>query len=252
MFGHKEKAAIAGLGPQHQALLNDATLAVTQSAAQWGELFTALVEPHPLIHRHHLPARTLDAVVPLIRVISQDVAPTAGIGVRLDLRGPDAPGKTGPGRKLPTSGRVTKAEEVTSWDPWFVLAAPLRNGSELEVSIVDVTRSRHLQKRSASGKTKRKTKAKTTQRVMAKLTTAKDVAVNAPPPSPATSWLQVNAQPKGSRQLVVARGKYPMPPSPAPGWQVTTVLLVLAEVFRWLPPEPAGADPATPLAGAPA
>ncbi len=255
MFGHKEKAAIAALAPQHQALLNEATLAVTQSAAQWGELFTELAAPHPLIHRHHLPPRTLDVVVPLIRVISQDVDPTAGIGVRLDLRGPDAAGKTGASRKLPAAGRVTKAEEAISWDPWFVVSAPLRNGAELEVSIVDVTRSRHLQKRSQSGKIKRKTKAKVTQRVVAKLTTAKDVIPVPPPPSPATGWLQVSAKPKGSRHVVLARGKYPIPVAPAPGWQVTTVLLVLAEVFRWVPPAPDDTDapsPVAPMAGAPA
>ena len=84
MFGKKEKQAIARLPPQHQALLNDGALAVTQSEEQWAELFRSLATPHPDIHRHRLPPRLMDVVVPIIRVLSEDASATSGIGVRLD------------------------------------------------------------------------------------------------------------------------------------------------------------------------
>jgi hypothetical protein len=165
----------------------------------------------------------------------RDVEPAAGIGVRVDLRGPEAPGKTGAGHELPVSGRVTKAEEFVSWDPWLVVGAPLRDGSHLELTVVDVVRTRKLRTRSQSGKIKWKQKAKVAQRISAKLTTAKGAVVTPPPPSPATSWLRMSAKPKGTRHLVVARGKYPIV-SARPGWQLTTIMLVVAEVFRWVEP----------------
>src|SRR5438874_2489874 len=96
MFGKKEKQAIAALPPLHQALITDHAIAVTQSPAQWSELFASLATHDISVHKHPLPPRTLEVLVPLIRVLSQDVAPLAGIGVRADLRGPDAAGKVGP------------------------------------------------------------------------------------------------------------------------------------------------------------
>ncbi len=250
MFGHKEKAAIAELSPQHQALLNDQRLAVTQSSAQWAQLFAELAVPHPVIHRHHLPPRTLDVVVPIIRVISEDVDPTTGIGVRLDLRGAGAPEKVVAHQDLPTHGSITKLEQTIEWDPWLVVDTDLRNDFHLELSVTDVVRTHNIRKRSASGKTKHKTKAKGTQRVAAKLTTPKGRGVVPPAPSAATSWMAVTAKPKGSRFLVSAQGKYPLPVAPQPGWQVNTVLLVLAELFRWVAPE--APDVPAPAAGNPA
>lgn len=241
---------MAALPPQHRALLDDRALAVTQSPGQWAELFTSLATPHPDIRKHHVPPRAFEVLVPLVRVLGEDVEPTAGIGVRVDLRGADAPGKTGAAHPLPTSGSVTKAEELVSWDPWLVIEAPLRNGGHLELSVVDVVRTRKLRKRSQSGKIKWKSKAKTTQRITAKLTTAKGDTIAAPAPSAATNWLRVTAKPKGSRHLVIARGKYPMVAAPPPGWQLNTVLLVIAELFRWVTPA-AGDAVATGTDGAP-
>jgi len=236
MFGKKEKQAIARLPPQHQALLNDGALAVTQSKEQWAELFRSLATPHPDIHRHRLPPRLMDVVVPIVRVLSEDASATSGIGVRLDLRGHEAPGKVGPSRDLPTHGNITKLSEATAWDPWFVLEGFLKDGSHLELSIVDVVRTRKIRKRSASGKTKWKQKAKPAQRVSAKLTLDKGRGIAPPAPSPATSWLKVAAKPKGPRFVITAQGKYQIPPNPQAGWQVNTVLLVVAEVFRWAAP----------------
>jgi hypothetical protein len=256
MFGKKEKQAIACLPPQHQALLNDGALAVTQSKAQWAALFTSLATPQPEVHRHRLPGRLMDVVVPLLRVVSEDVDKDAGIGVRLDLRGHEAAGKVGPSRDLPTHGNITKLSESTAWDPWLVVDTDLKDGSHLELAVVDVVRMRKIRKRSRSGKTKWKQKAKPTQRVTAKLTLPKDRGINPPAPSPATSWLKVAAKPKGSRFVVTAQGKYQLPHNPQPGWQVNTVLLVVAEVFRWVAPAAPGADgdgsaPVPPAAPAP-
>jgi hypothetical protein len=47
--------------------------------------------------------------------------------------------------------------------------------------------------------------------------------------------LRVSAQPKGSRHVVSAKAKYPLAATPQAGWQLNTVMLAVAEVFRWVP-----------------
>lgn len=235
MFGRKEKAALAALPPQHRSLAADHVLAVAQTPRQWDELFQSLANHEQLVRRHPLPPRVREILLPLVRVVGQDVEPDAAIGVTADLRGPDAPGKVHPGRQLQPVFPVTRIEETVSWDPWLVLSADLRNGAHLDLTVVDVARIHQLRKRSSSGKTKLKTKRKASQRLAVTLKTAKDAVVVPPPPSPATGWLRVSAQPKGNRHVVSAKAKYPLPAAPAAGWQLNTIMLATAEVFRWVP-----------------
>jgi hypothetical protein len=235
MFGRKEKAALAALPPQHRSLAADHVLAVAQTPRQWDELFQSLAMHEQSVRRHPLPPRVREILLPLVRVLGQDVEPDAVIGITADLRGPDTPDKLHPGRQLQPIFPVTKIDETVSWDPWLVLSADLRNGAHLDVTIVDVGRIHKLRKRSSSGKTKWKTKRKASQRIAITLKTAKDAVVVAPRPSPATQWLRVSAQPKGSRHVVSAKAKYPLVDAAQPGWQLNTIMLAIAEVFRWVP-----------------
>jgi hypothetical protein len=235
MFGRKEKAAVAALPPQHRALAVDHALAVAQTPEQWSALFASLARNDQLVPRHPLPPRVPDVLVRLVRVLSQDVDPGGTIGVTADLRGPDAPGKVHPGRQLQPVRPVTRIDEQISWDPWLVLSAALRNGGQLDLTVVDVGRIHTIRKRSSSGKTKLRSKRKDVQRIAVTLKTAKGAVIAPPPPSPATGWLRVSAQAKGERSVVVAKGKYPIPASAPAGWQLNTIMLSLAEVFRWVP-----------------
>jgi hypothetical protein len=235
MFGRKRKAAIAALPPHHRALAVDQRLAAAMAPRQWDELFQGLAMHDQLGTRTPLPARVSEVLVPLVRVLSQDVGPEGVIGITADLRGPDQPDKLHPGRQLQPRPPVTKIDETISWDPWLVLSADLRNGSHLDVTVVDVGRIQKVRKRSSSGKTKWKTKRKVAQRVAITLKTDKGAVVVPPPPSPATQWLRVSAQPKGTRHVVTAKAKYPVPSPAQPGWQLHTLMLAMAEVFRWVP-----------------
>ena len=235
MFGRKEKAALAALPPQHRSLAVDHVLAVAQTPSQWDDLFRSLANPQQVVRKHPLPPRVGEILVPLVRVLGLDVAPDAAIGVTVDLRGPEAPGKVHPGRQLRPNPPVTRIDETVSWDPWLVLSADLRNGARLAVTVVDVGRMQKVRKRSASGKTKTKTKRRSVQRVAVTLKTAKGATLAPPAPSPATQWLRVSAQPKGDRHVVAAKAKYPLPDVPQPGWQLNTIMLAIAEVFRWVP-----------------
>lgn len=235
MFGRKRKAALAALPPHHRALAVDQRLAAAMAPRDWDQLFQGLATHAQLGTRTSLPGRVHEIVIPLVRVLSQDVAPDGAIGVTLDLRGPDAPDKLHPGRALQPIPPVTRIDETISWDPWMVLSADLRNGAHLDVTVIDVGRIHKLRKRSSSGKIKWKTKRKASQRLAITLRTAKGAVVVAPPPSPATRWLRVSALPKGARHVITAKAKYPVPSAPQPGWQLHTLMLAIAEVFRWVP-----------------
>src|SRR4051794_4932211 len=119
MFGRKEKAAIAALPPQHRALAIDHVLAVAQTPRQWDELLQSLTMHEQSVHKHPLPPRVREILVPLLRVLAQDVEPDAVIGVTTDLRGPGVVHKVHPGRQLQPVRPVTKIEELIAWDPWL-------------------------------------------------------------------------------------------------------------------------------------
>ena len=234
MFGRKEKAAVAALPAQHRALAVEQVLSVAQTPAQWDELFASLTQHEQLVRKHPLPPRVRDVVVPLVRALSEDVEPDGIIGATIDLRGPEARGKLHPGRQLPAIAPVTRIEEQIAWDPWLVLRVGLRHGAQLDLNVTDTVRIQELRKRSRSGKTKFKTKRKANQRIAVTLKTAKGAVVTPPPPSPATGWLRMSSTAKDTRHVVGAKGKYPLPDPVAPGWQLKTVMLAIAETFRWV------------------
>ncbi len=233
---------MAALPAQHRALAADHALAVAQTPAQWDELFASLAHHDQLVRRHEIPRRTTEILLPLVRVLSQDVEPDAVIGVTTDLRGPDVAGKLHPGRSLAPVPPVTRIDETVSWDPWLVVSADLRNGAHLDLTVVDVGRIQKLRKRSASGKTKFKTKRKSSQRITATLRTAKHAVVVPPAPSAATSWLRVSSREKGDRHLVVAKATFPVAADQPAGWQLHMIMVTLAELFRWVPEPDADAD----------
>lgn len=234
MFGHKNKAAVAALPPQHRALAIDGMLSVAQTPAQWNDLFASLTQHEALVRKPALPPRVREVVLPLVRALSQDVEPDGIIGATIDLRGNEAPGKVHPGRQLPPIPPVIKIDEQMAWDPWLVLRADLHDDSQLDLTVTDVVRTQKLRKRSASGKTKLKTKRKVSQRITVTLKTAKGAIVVPPPPSPATNWLGIRDTPKDTRHVIAARAKYALPEPALPGWQLKTVMLAIAEVFRWV------------------
>ena len=215
----------------------DGFLSVEQSPAQWEHLFASLAQHETLVRKPPLEPRAREVVLPLLRALSQDVEPDALIGATIDLRGSNAPGKLHPGRQLQPIPPVTKIEETLAWDPWLVLRAALHDGSQLDMNVTDAIRTRKVRKRSRSGKTKYKTKRKASQRITVTLKTAKGALVAAPAPSPASNWLQTSGTAKGDRHVIVAKAKLAIPDSTPPAWQLKTVMVAIAEVFRWVAPK---------------
>lgn len=246
MFGRKERQAIAALPPLHQQLLRDKALELSQAPAQWKPLLASLRAHQATVRRHPLPPRTNDLVVPLLAALLQDVPADSFLGMRLDLRGPDAPGKAGPAQELAPQGRVLKCTQLFQTDPWLALHTQLDDKVVLTVWVTDVVRVRKIRKRGSSGKVKYATKSKATQRVRVRLVVPNERLVRAPATgSPA--WCRVTMKRGESKVVLDAKAKYPKPNNDG-AWQLKTLLLVIGQVFRWLPPV-TDEEPATPTSG---
>ena len=95
----------------------------------------------------------------LLKRLQVDLAPDAPVRLKLDLRQDDVREK-----------RVK--EDMVGWwntqffvDPWFLLEAPLADGTMLRIHMVERLQKRERSKTSASGRTKTKTKRKGSARL---------------------------------------------------------------------------------------
>jgi hypothetical protein len=234
MFWRAQKAAIAGFHPLHQALIGQRGFAATQPAAGWTALIASLHQHAGLVRRAKwaLPARTLDVVVPLIMELCSDLGPTGTLSVAADLRGLKAPGKSGLPRELPVRPPLRSATETWSVDPWLRLRAELRDGSILEILVVDRERARKITKRNPRGKYKQKRKSKLTQTIRVRRRLPKDTAGQVPP-TPPPAWIGVFVR-EGQRRSVLATAKLSRVPHSAQE-QLDRILSVATEPFRWTP-----------------
>jgi hypothetical protein len=234
MFWREQKAALAGFHPLHQALVHQRGFAATQPAAGWAALVDSLHQHAGRVKRRKwaLPARTLDVVVPLIVEICSDLGPKGTLAVTVDLRGRDVPGKTGPERQLPVRPPVKSATEAWTVDPWLRLRGELRDGSVLEILVVDRERRRRITKRNPRGKTKAKRKSKVVQAIRVRRRLPRDLASQVPS-TPPPAWIGVFVR-EGERRSVLAGAKLNRIPQTGQE-QVDRILSVATEPFRWTP-----------------
>ncbi|GAA4638590.1 hypothetical protein GCM10023196_096950 [Actinoallomurus vinaceus] len=234
MFWRKTRAAIERFHPVHQGLIWQRTASVTLPPAEWNAVVASLAQHEGTVKRRkwRLPDRTVTVLVPLIRVLCEDVAPDGVVGVTADLRGPKVPGKAGPSRELPVRRPIRKITEWFALDPWLAVRAVLRDGSVLELTVTDRVRYRKVHKVNPRGKHKTKTKTKTVQRVTARRTLPPGTDVRQPdtPPPP---WIAVRVK-SGKRTVIGSTMK--LAPAPAEVDMVQWILAVATEPFRWTPP----------------
>jgi hypothetical protein len=254
VFGRKDKKAIAALPPLHQELVNTKQLTTSLQPAGWTELLTSLTRHEQTVMKHPLPPRVHPFIIPLFRVLLEDIPDDGYLGVRLDLRGSNAAGKSGPQMQLPVQPPVKKCIQHMDFDPWLAVEARLSNKAKLNLWVADLVRVRDITKRGSSGKTKLKTKRKATQRVRATLSVPGNRPV-ASPPNGVPGWCRITMARTDNRIVLDGRSKYPVPTIveatrwssmlgephqnapgmvPIPG-QLNNVLLLLGELFRWLP-----------------
>ncbi|GGN13526.1 hypothetical protein FHR83_003744 [Actinoplanes campanulatus] len=232
MFWRKQKAAIAGFHPLHQALILERGFAATHPAAEWAALAASLHRHTGLIRRSKwaLPPRTMDVILPLLTEICEDLGPKGVLAVTADLRGIHVPAKSHPARSIPVRPPARSATETWSIDPWLRLHAGLRDGSGLDVLIVDRQRLRRVTKRGSSGKTKVKRKTQITQLIKVRRRLPRGVAGVRPQTAP-PAWIGVTLR-DGERRSVLAAAKLLRLPQSGDE-QLDRILTVATETFRW-------------------
>ncbi|GLY75942.1 hypothetical protein [Actinoallomurus iriomotensis] len=238
MFWRKTREAIGRFHPAHQHLTLERTVTGSAGPGEWAAVLASLSQHETTVKRRkwQLPSRTTAVLVPLIHVLSEDTAPDGAIGVTADFRGLKEPGKKGPEQDLPVSGRVRRLTEWFVVDPWLQVRAELRDGSVLEIQVTDRVRHREIHRVNPRGKHKYKTKKKAVQRIDAKRTLARDAAVRRPG-TPPPAWVQVRLK-DGKRTALNATAK--LPRVPEENDQLQAILTVVAELFRWTPPQTSG------------
>lgn len=239
MFWRKTREAIGRFHPEHQRLTMERTLSMSGRPGEWATFLASLSQHEATVKRRkwRLPARTATVLVPLVHVLSEDTAPDGAIGVTADLRGPKAPGKAGPEQVLPIKTRyIRKVVEWYTFDPWLRARAELRDGSVLEIRVIDRTRHRKIHKVNARNKHKWKRKKKAVQRIDARRTLPRDAVVVRPPAAP-PGWIAVRRK-DGKRTSLNATAK--LSAVPAEGDQLQAILTVVTELFRWTRPETRG------------
>ena len=232
MFWRKTRDAIGRFHPVHQQLTMERTASMASRPAEWAAVLASLSQHEATVKRRkwRLPSRTTTVLVPLIQVLSEDTAPDRTIGITADLRGPDMPDKTGPQHDLGVKTRYVR--KITEWfvlDTWLQLRAELRDGSVLEVRVTDRVRHRKIHKVNARGKHKWKRKKKAVQRIDARRTLPRGMAVQRPPTAP-PRWIAVRRK-DGKRTVLNATAK--LPEVPGDQDQLQVILTVVTELFRW-------------------
>ena len=231
MLWGRARAAIRQLHPLHRSLVESRCLVATLPPGGWQELIAALGTHHTVLpqRKHGLPDRVWTTFVPLLQVLSQDVDPAGTIEVALDLRGPDAPGKSGPQVKVRPG--VGEKHQV---DPWLRIRAKLRDGSRLQLVLTTRVRLRTITRRNPRGKVKRKQR----QRALGVVTATRTLPAGCPltrPPTPPPAWIRVGLRTEPKVVLrVAAKG-----PQPSVRDELQVVLAVMSELFRWTPAAPA-------------
>lgn len=234
MFWRKSRKAIDQFHPLHQGLIWQRSMSVTMRPADWEALIASLAQHGALVKRRKWapPPRVAAVVVPLIRMLSEDMTPGGALGITADLRGDDLVEKEGPQVSLPVRRPVRSITQWFTFDPWLRVRAELRDGSVLELTVSDRTRYRKIHKVNPRGKHKHKTKTKTVQRISAGRTLAKGAGVHRPatPPPP---WIRMQVR---SDKRTVLRVRAKLAPAPAGPAELDAITSVLTELFRWTAP----------------
>lgn len=121
------------------------------------------------LKRADLSDQLRTVTIPFLMLLREDTAAPGVAEVQLDLAGPIESSKKTGERPRDAHGSYTKIVDHLYVDPWFSGQAELADGAHLKWSIRDQVVMQRRQKRSASGKTKLKTKYKRRSRLRVEL-----------------------------------------------------------------------------------
>jgi hypothetical protein len=110
--------------------------------------------------KHDVPDALRSFVLPLLPILREDHDPERPLQLRLDLTGMQQPSKRVRSSEPYKKGAYPKVVDTFYDDPWLEGHAHFADGADVRFSVVDHMRASEKTKKSASGRTKRKTKRK--------------------------------------------------------------------------------------------
>jgi hypothetical protein len=110
--------------------------------------------------KHDVPKALRSFVLPLLPILREDHDPSKPLALRIDLTGAQQPSKRVRASDPYRKGAYLKVVDTFFDDPWFEGHAHFADGADVRFSVVDHLRASEKTKKSASGRTKRKTKRK--------------------------------------------------------------------------------------------
>ena len=176
-----------------------------------------------------LPKEMVGFLPPLLTLLREEVNPDSKLDLRLDTTGP------GKDKLLPElSGTDSLGRKVKFFkDPWFSGTARLIDGAELKWTFTDLIRARTTKHRSASGKTKSKTKHKVVRTLDIRLRVrAKDYAVDRKT-SEAPSGHRISIEESDKRSEIRVRVRT-LPPAVGDPPTIREFVDAVAEAYRRL------------------
>jgi hypothetical protein len=169
------KAAFKALTTEQQAIVTGHRVAGELSPDDWLRLLGPVGEfdrqaeaarkdggffERRFARKHDVPDALRSFVLPLLPILREDQAPGRPLELRIDLTGAQQPSKRVRAGDPYRKGAYLKVVDTFYDDPWLEGHAHFADGVDVRFSVVDHLRSSEKTKKSASGRTKRKTKRK--------------------------------------------------------------------------------------------
>jgi hypothetical protein len=170
------KSSFKSLTPEQQTIVTSKRIKGQHSPDDWIELLTPVAEYDKLAdavrhgaggffarrfaRNHDLPFGLRLFTLPLLPILREDHDPDTPLELNLDLTGPEDGSKQTGKSDAYRKGAYHKVIDTFYDDPWLEGHARFVDGADVRFTVTDHVRSSRKTKRSASGKTKRKTKDK--------------------------------------------------------------------------------------------
>jgi hypothetical protein len=170
------KAAYKALTPEQQALIQTRRIEGERSPDEWLRVLGPVAAfdrevarvrsggggffARRFAKKHDIPDGLRMLVMPLLPILREDHDPDAPLALQIDMTGAQNPGKLKLSGEPYRKGAYYHIVDSFYDDPWFRCRARFADGAHVDLAVIDHVRASRKTKKSASGRTKRKNKAK--------------------------------------------------------------------------------------------
>jgi hypothetical protein len=170
------KGAYKALTPEQQQLIQTRRVEGTRTPDDWLRFLGPVAEfdkqvahvrnggggffARRFAKKHDLPDGLRLLVMPLLPILREDHDPLGKLALKIDMSGAQSPAKLATNSEPYRRGAYYHIVDSFYDDAWFQGEARFADGAHVSFAVIDHVRAQKKTKKSASGRTKRKTKAK--------------------------------------------------------------------------------------------